>query len=188
MWVSKNRNIRVFAGRNGNILYYKEGKYFKHPSPPDIHFYSVDGYTNGSVILGGGTEDFGELYTMSSDAQFTLLHSEARDFIYNVRSFGNDIIFTTSRRLRRLRDEEVVTLFESDRNIHHLAANAQNDVFMVTNSNTVWHYNGIDTRNIGPDYSGYCMAYRLDVKGDIIYFVARGDNQTALVFRGERRK
>jgi hypothetical protein len=188
LWVSNDKSVRVFAGHNSNLVYYRDGKYIKHPSPPGIHFYSVDGYPDGDLIIGGGLPGMGQLYRMSRDGEFTLLHSQGIDHIHVVSIVSEGILYSDLRDLYFFDGETAHRLFKSDFNLRGMAANARNDVFMLTNRNTLWHYNGLDTRDIGPDYPGEYFAMNLCVQGDLIYFVAWGDNQLPLVFRGERHK
>jgi hypothetical protein len=169
-------------------VYYKNGKYIKHPSPPGIHFHSIDGYPDGDVIIGGGLLYTGLLYRMSRDGEFTSLYRQAGSLIRHVRIVEGGILYSTLRNLYYFDGKRALSRFESDCNLRGMAANARNDVFMITNRNTLWHYNGLDTRDIGPDYPGEYFAMNLCVQGDLIYFVAWGDNQLPLVFRGERRK
>ena len=189
MWTSHDNTVQVFVGNSGNLVYKHQGTLSKHKSAPHDDFRSVDNFSNGDVLIGGGlfTPEIGRLYRMTPDGELTHIFTLGKYIIEHVDVVNDAILFSTLRRLYRFDGQKERSIFESDRNIRGMKANAMNDVFMITNSSTVWHYNGVTVRDIGPDFPDYCMGMGLCVQGDLIYFVAIGNDQRALVFRGERR-
>ncbi len=190
MWVSNDESVRVFVALGGNLIYYRDGKYIKHPSPPPYDFASVDGFSNGDVLIGGGHVETGGglMWRMSKDGIFTPLYTKGKFIMRFVDVVNDEILCGTNRDIYHFDGTRLLPLFSTSVNIRGMKANALNDVFMITNSSTVYHYNGVNTKDIGPEFPGDCMGMGLCVQGDLIYVVALGENQRCLVFRGERRK
>lgn len=189
IWVSNDLAMRVFVGGDGNLVYYRDGEYLKHPSAPSTDFNSVDGFSNGDAIIGGGLSSIGLLFRMNSKGEFSTLYSLQGSTVERVSVTESDEVFFTSRRkLHRLNANMAEVLFASDQELNDMKAVTSKDIFVGTESSTVYHYNGVDVKNIGPDYTGLCYGMGLTATEDLVYFVALGEMQRCLVFRGERKK
>ncbi|MCZ7557064.1 MAG: hypothetical protein M5R41_11760 [Bacteroidia bacterium] len=188
-WVSDDLNTRIFVGPDSSLVYFKDGAYVKHLSAPGYDFNAVDGFSNGDALIGAGKFNVGALFRMNREGGFSTVLKLSKYEIEDVSvTIHDDIVFTTRRNLYRCYGDRAIAMFETDQNIYGLKANTVNDIFIGTGSSTIYHYNGIDVKDIGPDYSGICYGMGLTATKDLVYFIAIGEMQRCLVFRGERKK
>jgi len=169
-------------------MYHRDGKYIKHPNAPEEDFRDVDGFADGRVVIAGGNRDFGlgSLHTMTPDGRIDLLWRRGRRSIERVRIWDERVYFMTLRELYLLEGNEERLLYFADRHLYELDGNAWNDIFLLSNTNAVYHYNGSTFQDIGPDYPVYIFSSGLSVKGDVVCFVAHTPEQYCLVFTGRR--
>ena len=188
MWLSDDHHVRVFVGSAGNLMYHRDGKYIKHPNAPEEDFRDVDGFADGRVVIAGGHRNFGlgSLHTMTPDGRIDPLWRRGRGIVERVKIWDETVYFITRRNLYRLDGLTEQTLFTSDLSLYEFEGNSPNDLFILSLSNVLYHYNGSTFEEIGPSYPKYLFSLGMSVKDDVVCFVAYTPEQYCLVFTGRR--